>query len=74
MSPGGGSNSAGMPDHTSVITGVKRDGTLEVVQQNDGRDKIVKRGSYDMRELVQGEVRIFRPVGLSWVGELDPSW
>jgi hypothetical protein len=71
---GGRQQWAGMPDHTSVITGVKADGTLEVVEQNSGGVKIVKRGSYEMGQLVGGEVRIFRPVGKSWIGDLDPSW
>lgn len=32
------------------------------------------RGEYNMAELVEGEVRIYRAVGLSWVGELDVEW
>lgn len=36
--------------------------------------KIVGTGSYDFKELVAGEVRIFRRVGESWVGPLDANW
>jgi hypothetical protein len=34
----------------------------------------VGNGEYNMEELVKGEVRIFRAVGESWVGKLDPRW
>ncbi len=70
----GGFKLAGLPDHTSVITGVREGEIVRVVEQNDGKDKIVKRNEYDMSELVKGEVRIFRPVALSWIGELDAGW
>lgn len=70
----GGEAWAGLPDHTSVVVGMKSDGGLEVLEQNVGGVKKVKRGSYDMGGLVGGEVRIFRPVGGNWVGELDPNW
>jgi hypothetical protein len=65
---------AGSPDHTAVITRVDSNGVLSVVEQNVGNVKKVQRGSYDMSELVKGEVRIFRAVGINWAGELDPSW
>lgn len=65
---------AGSPDHTAVVTGVDSEGVLSVVEQNVGGVKRVQRGKYDMGELVKGEVRIFRAVGVGWVGELDPSW
>lgn len=71
---GGGEAWAGLPDHTSVVTEVKADGSLGVLEQNVGGVKKVKKGSYDMQGLVDGEVRIFRPVGASWIGELDPNW
>ena len=65
---------AGAPDHTAVITGVDPNGNLRVVEQNVGGAKTVRNGSYDMSELVKGEVRIFRVVGESWLGKLDPIW
>ncbi|TVY85554.1 hypothetical protein LSUE1_G000054 [Lachnellula suecica] len=65
---------AGAPDHTAVVTGVDSRGVLSVVEQNVGNVKNVQTGSYDMSELVKGEVRIFRAVGANWAGELDSSW
>lgn len=65
---------AGAPDHTAVIVGVDPNDILSVVEQNVGGVKKVREGSYDMSELVRGEVRIFRAVGESWVGKLDPKW
>jgi hypothetical protein len=65
---------AGDPDHTAVVTGVELNGVLRVVEQNSGGVKVVKKGSYDMSELVKGEVRIFRAVSESWVGKLDAKW
>lgn len=65
---------AGDPDHTAVVTSVDRDGKLHVVEQNVGGVKKVRTGSYDLSEMVKGEVRIFRAVGTSWLGPLDPKW
>ena len=65
---------AGAPDHTAVITGVESNGVLRTVEQNVGGVKRVKKGEYDMSELVTGEVRIFRAVGESWAGKLEPRW
>jgi len=65
---------AGAPDHTAVIVDVLPNGVLKVVEQNVGGVKRVKEGSYDMSELVKGEVRIYRAVGENWVGRLDPKW
>lgn len=70
----GGWQTAGEPDHTAVVTGIDRDGTVQVVQQNVGGKKIVMRGSYDMAEMVSGEVRIFRAVGVNWLRELNTEW
>jgi len=71
---GGREAFAGMPDHTSIVTHVEPTGGLKVVEQNSGDVKVVKTGFYDMADLVAGEVRIFRPVGKSWAGDLDPTW
>ncbi|KAE9379035.1 hypothetical protein N431DRAFT_327486 [Stipitochalara longipes BDJ] len=72
--PDGGQAWAGNPDHTAVITGVEPDSVLKVVQQNSGGKKIVQIGKYNMAHIVSGEVRIFRAVGESWIGNLDPTW
>jgi hypothetical protein len=66
--------SAGAPDHTAVVIGVERNGELRVLEQNIGGVKIVKEGSYNVGELIEGELRIFRAVGMSWVGDLEASW
>ena len=65
---------AGAPDHTAVVVGVEPNDVLSVVEQNIGGVKKVREGTYDMSELVKGEVRIFRAVGEGWVGKLEPKW
>lgn len=65
---------AGDPDHTAVVTGVEGDGRLRVVQSNVSGSKNVAEGKYDVSELVNGEIRIFRAVGEGWIGKLDPTW
>ncbi len=70
----GGEAWAGDPDHTAVITGVEPNGVLRVVEQNVSGKKRVQTGRYDMTQMVSGEVRIFRAVGESWIGKLDPKW
>jgi len=71
---GRGESWAGAPDHTAIVTHVERDGLLRVVESNSGGVKLVKEGKYDFSELVNGEIRIFRVVGESWIGPLGPSW
>lgn len=71
---GMGQSWAGAPDHTAVITGVEKGGVLRVVESNSGGVKNVQVGKYDFSELVSGEIRIFRAVGESWIGPLDPTW
>ena len=70
----GGEMWAGAPDHTAVITGVDSDGVLRVVEQNVGGKKRVQPGKYNLAQMVSGEVRIYRAVGESWIGKLDPKW
>ena len=70
----GGQSWAGAPDHTAVVTKVERDGVLQVVEQNSGGVKKVKVSSYNFKELVAGEVRIFRAIGERWLGPLEASW
>ncbi|KAG9232754.1 putative altered inheritance of mitochondria protein 3 [Amylocarpus encephaloides] len=65
---------AGDPDHTAVVTGIAHDGKLSVVESNVGGVKKVQVGSYDLSEMTKGEVRIFRAVGESWAGPMDPNW
>lgn len=70
----GGQSWAGAPDHTAVVTGVERDGSLKIVQSNSGGVKTVQVGTVNFNDLVGGEIRIFRAVPESWVGAMDPSW
>ena len=70
----GGEAWAGDPDHTAVITGIEPNGVLHVVEQNVGGKKRVQVGKYNMSQMVKGEVRVFRAVGESWIGNLDPTW
>jgi hypothetical protein len=65
---------AGAPDHTAVVVFVEPNEVVRVVEQNIAGVKKVREGSYDMSEMVKGEVRIFRAVGERWVGKLDPTW
>ena len=69
-----GWKSAGSPDHTAVVVDVEGDGALMVLEQNNGADRIVREGHYNLQELSGGEVRVFRPVGTSWMGDLSPNW
>ncbi|KAH0543275.1 hypothetical protein FGG08_002439 [Glutinoglossum americanum] len=62
----------GVPDHTAVVVGV-RGPLLTVLEQNTGGVKRVVEGAYRLDEMVDGEVRVFRPVGESWC-PLDTSW
>lgn len=70
----GGEAWAGAPHHTAVITGVDSDGVLRVVEQNVGGKKRVQPGKYNLAQMASGEVRIYRAVGESWIGKLDPKW
>lgn len=65
---------AGDPDHTTVVTEVERKWVLKVVEQNSGGVKKVIQAAYDIGELAEGEVRVFRAVGEWWIGKLDPAW
>ncbi|KAI9887085.1 MAG: hypothetical protein M1823_001075 [Watsoniomyces obsoletus] len=58
--------------HTAVITAVEED-TLSVLEQNATVGKKVRRGSYRLDQLMQGEVRIYRPVGKGWC-PLNLDW
>jgi len=57
------------PGHTSIIVKVDYRGILYVMEGNATPDKKVVEGEYDLREMIKGEVRIFRAVGKDWSGE-----
>ncbi|KAI9808485.1 MAG: hypothetical protein M1826_004130 [Phylliscum demangeonii] len=59
--------------HTAVITHV-RDDVLEVLEQNSDRlERGVTTGAYAISDLVDGVMRIYRPVGKSWC-VLTTNW
>lgn len=59
--------------HIAVVTRVRSNGAL-VLEQNVESVKLVLEGEYDMRNMTKGEAKIFRPVGVIWISELDWSW
>ncbi|KAH0555827.1 hypothetical protein GP486_006229 [Trichoglossum hirsutum] len=62
----------GIPDHTAVVVGI--DGrVLRVLEQNVGGVLKVREGTYQLDEMVDGEVRAFRAVGENWC-PLETSW
>lgn len=86
---GRGVATLGAPDHTSIITtdlvpgcpvedgewlDISRFGTLEVAEQSVSTGELPKKAEYDLCGLKQGEVWIYRPVGMrTYVGtEFSP--
>jgi len=57
------------PGHTSIIVKVDYEGVLHVLEANATPDKKVVEGEYDLREMIKGEIRIFRAVSKGWSGE-----
>ncbi|KLJ07110.1 hypothetical protein EMPG_17396 [Blastomyces silverae] len=60
--------------HTAVVVGVVRSGrggggageeVVEVVEQNAKVRGVVAEGEYNLREMVEGVVKVYRPVGKS---------
>ena len=67
------SSTAGAPDHTSVVTGMK-ESMVEILHQNVGGVRKVQRGELVVEELVSGKLWVYRPVWESWAGSLAPAW
>lgn len=57
---------AGDPDHTSVVID-KVGAKVMVLEQNVGGVKIVKRGEYEIGNITQGSVVVYRPMPASWI-------
>lgn len=56
------------PEHTAIITAVHGNNVLEVLEQNvPPLGKKVQSGTYRVDELVQGEMRIYRPMPEGWI-------
>jgi hypothetical protein len=56
-------------EHTAVMVSVVGD-RIEVVEQNAGVEKMVTEGAYDLGDMMEGTVRVFRPVGRSYRPQL----
>lgn len=89
MNWGRGAATLGAPDHTSIVVSdlvpgcpvgdgewldIARFGTLEVVEQSVSTGGLPKRAEYELSGLAQGEVWIYRPIGMrTYVGtEFSP--
>ena len=86
---GRGTATLGAPDHTSIVVtdlvpgcsvgngewlDVARFGTLEVAEQSVSTGELPKKAEYDLGGLKQGEVWIYRPIGMkTYIGtEFSP--
>lgn len=61
----GAYQTAGDPDHTSVVID-KVGEKIQVLEQNVGGVKTVKRGEYEIGNLTQGKVVVYRPMPAGW--------
>lgn len=61
----GSTQTAGDPDHTSVVID-KVGEKIYVAEQNLGSVKIVKRGEYEIGNITQGSVAAYRPMPAGW--------
>ncbi|MCJ1434371.1 hypothetical protein MMC27_003739 [Xylographa pallens] len=62
-----------VPQHTAVVVGVEGE-VMRVVEQNGAVPLAVSEGRYDLRDMVMGEMSIYRAVGEGWCPPLDTSW
>lgn len=65
----GVTQSAGAPDHTSVVIGKLGD-KLMVLEQNVGGKRYVVDGEINLKNLTKGEVYVYRAMPHEWAGEL----
>lgn len=70
---GGGEKNVRLANHTAVVKGLKGD-VLEVVEQNGEVPHGVGEGRYDLAEMREGTLQIFRVIGESWCPPLEASW
>ncbi|MCJ1483253.1 hypothetical protein MMC06_003420 [Schaereria dolodes] len=59
--------------HTAVVIGIDGD-VIKVVEQNGGVPHAVSKGQYDLMEMQEGSLQIFRVVGERWLPPLDANW
>ena len=65
--------SVGSPDHTAIVTSADSD-LIQVVEQNSGGVKKVKRSTYRLSEHTNGALAVFRPIDESWAGPCKAIW
>ena len=68
-----GEKNVRLANHTAVVTGLRGD-VLEVVEQNAEVAHGVSEGKYDLAEMQEGTLRIFRVIGERWCPPLEASW
>lgn len=59
--------------HTAVVTRVDGD-VITVVEQNGSVPMAVGFESYNLEQMVRGEMKIFRVIGESWCDNLEATW
>lgn len=70
---GRGERSVRLANHTAVVKGVRGD-VVDVVEQNGNVRHGVGVESYDLEDMQEGLIRVFRAVGEGWCPGLDPEW
>lgn len=59
----------GAPHHTAIVLNCNPDGSLEVIHQNvNGVKKVMKQNL--VLNVVEGTMKVYRPVTKSWIEEL----
>lgn len=56
-------------DHTAVIEKVEGE-KMHVIEQNTQMEKTVGESDFDLRDMVEGTVRVFRPIGQSYCPQI----
>ncbi|MCJ1315009.1 hypothetical protein MMC15_000323 [Xylographa vitiligo] len=70
---GRGKRNVRLAQHTAVVVGVEGE-ALRVVEQNGGVPLAVSEGRYDLRDMVVGEMSVYRVVGEGWCPALETGW
>ncbi|KAI5955335.1 hypothetical protein KGF54_001896 [Candida jiufengensis] len=65
----GSSQTVGMPDHTSIVVGTDGD-KIKVLEQNVNGVRKVVDGEYILKNLVEGELYVYRVMPAEWAGQL----
>lgn len=67
--------SVGAPHHTAIIVNVSPDNrTIDVLHQNFQGIKTVEPATFNLDQLVAGQVTVYRPVWREWASELKAAW